>query len=181
MAAAKTLGLLVITLSLVGCEPVLSLHPLFDPSEQIAEPALEGTWVEDEGDLRLALRPSGQNAYELATVDEDKREHHLKAQVARLGKYLFLDASPDERNIEALQIPAHAFFKVRIEADALELAYLDDDWMRGMVRERKLTIAHERLGDDILLTASTKDLQTLALKYAGDPDAFSPTRFHRQK
>ncbi len=178
----KTTWLAVIAAAvfLAGCEPTLSLHPLFDASPDSA-PALEGTWVEDDGGLTLTLRLASDNSYEFITVDEEQKEHRLRAQVGRLGRHMFLDASPSERNIEGLQLPAHAFFRVRLAGDSLELAYLDDDWLRGMLREKKLAIAHEIVGTGIVLTAPSRDLQALALKYAADPNAFSPARYRRRK
>ena len=175
------LAVMAAAVFLAGCEPVLSLHPLFDAGQRVAVPALEGTWVEDMGGLTLTLRRASDNTYEFITVDEDQKKHRLRAQLGRLGRNIFLDASPSDRSIEGLQLPAHAFFRVRLEGDSLELAYLDDDWLRGMLRDKKLAIAHEILGTGIVLTAPSRDLQALARKYAADPDAFTPLRFNRPK
>jgi hypothetical protein len=43
-------------------------------------------------------------------------------------------------------------------------------------------IAHERMEDGIVLTASTQELQKFFLQYAEDLKAFpDPTKFYRQK
>ncbi len=67
-----------------------------------------------------------------------------------------------------------------MEGDVLQIAFLDDDWLRKRIEEGEVNIAHERLGTDILLTASTKDLQMFVLKYAEDKEAFpDPEEFRR--
>ena len=186
MKTTTSLTVLAMLVALTGCEPTSSLHPLFGPGDRVFEPALVGDWVSEADtdrsaeEIQLTLRAVRENAYELIFVDENKKSYRLRAQSARLGNFLFLDVSPDDRDADGvLQIPAHAFFKVQLEPETLELAYLDDEWLKERVLQKKVQIAHELLGSDIVLTASTKDLQALVLKFATDPAAFRPVRFRR--
>lgn len=182
------LGVVAMALTLCGCEPVLSLHPLFDDSEGVFEPGLLGNWIDSDG-LKMELRTRMPAAYTLQRpeagiytlilVDDKENEHLFYAQLGRLGNALFLDVRPENYD-ELFQVPAHGFFKVRLEKDALELAFLDDTRVKQMVRENKVKLGHEWiLHDDILLTAPTKELQSLVVEYAADTEAFSPVRFHR--
>jgi hypothetical protein len=51
-----------------------------------------------------------------------------------------------------------------------------------MVDEKKIKIGHDFIGDSIILTAETKDLQKFAVEYADDNKAFSyTTDLHRQE
>lgn len=173
------LGVVAMALTLCGCEPVLSLHPLFDDSEGVFEPGLLGNWIDSDG-LKMELRTRKEpGIYTLILLDDEEKEHLFYAQLGRLGNALFLDVRPENYD-ELFQVPAHGFFKVRLEKDALELAFLDDTRVEEMVRENKVKLGHEWiLHDDILLTAPTKELQSLVVEYAADTEAFSPVRFHR--
>jgi hypothetical protein len=69
----------------------------------------------------------------------------------------------------------HEFFKVVVEDEGrtLQLIQLDDSWVRRQIEEGKLEIDHEKLqSGDIVLTASTHDLQQLVLEHVDDKDAF---------
>jgi hypothetical protein len=188
MRKNMSLGVIAMLVALAGCEPTLSLRPLFGLGDRIFEPALQGRWVPERdtqavaADISLTFARDKENTYQVTFGDESYNSHRLRAQLGRLADFLFLDVWPDNRDTDGLlRIPAHAFFRIRIEPDALELAYLDDEWVKDMVAQGKVQIPHEFLGPDIVLTATTKELQALVLKYAANPDAFSPRRYHRQK
>lgn len=181
-------GILVgfgIVLVLAGCEPVPSVHPLFSEHDVVFEPALVGTWVMRENGDTLTFHQSGDKAYE-ATYTEENVAVKFEVHLIQLGKFLFLDAYPLEQPERFDLIPAHSFYRIRLEVshamegDVLQIAFLDDDWLRKRIEEGEVNIAHERLGTDILLTASTKDLQMFVLKYAEDKEAFpDPEEFRR--
>jgi hypothetical protein len=59
---------------------------------------------------------------------------------------------------------------------------LDNDWLTKMLRTEEIDIAHIRIDKQIILTAPTKELQLLVLKYAEDEEAFPETNeYHRVK
>ena len=52
---------------------------------------------------------------------------------------------------------------------------LDSHWMEKMFDEKKLTLAHyQKQGGGVILTASTKELQSFVRQYANDDRAFLP-------
>ncbi len=69
--------------------------------------------------------------------------------------------------------------------DHLRLGLLDEEWVKKMLDERKANVGFERVGEDrkdVVLTASTQDLQRFVVEHAKDPDAFpDPTDFQRKK
>lgn len=78
------------------------------------------------------------------------------------------------------QIPAHTFARVWIEGDVLRIAPMNPQWLEELISEKKARIAHERIEDTIVLTASTKKLQRFILQYAEDEDAFvEPEEYSR--
>ncbi len=71
--------------------------------------------------------------------------------------------------------PAHWFFKIRLHGDFLHFSTLSKEWLQKMVKQEAVSIEHERAGEtgnEILLTASTKDLQELVLAHVEDENAF---------
>ena len=87
----------------------------------------------------------------------------------------------------ALFIPSHLFLRLEIEGDKLRLAILDGDWLKKELRGGRVALAHERIGDErsgreILLTASTRELQRFMLAQGGNAKAFpEPGDLMRQR
>lgn len=185
MRTMKILFTFGIVLLISGCV-VPSLHPLFTEKDLVFDPALIGTWAEEDEEEAWIFLKSGDNAYDLIHAAEGtpiKYEAHL----VRLGKFEFLDIYPQEPEIKndfykLHLIPAHTFWRIWTDGDVLLIARLDPDWLKDMIARKKVKIAHERLDDRIVLTASTKELQKFILKYAEDINAFpDPAELHRQK
>jgi hypothetical protein len=178
MCTHKILVVSAIALLLAGCV-VPSLHPLFTEEDLVFDPNLVGTWAEDGDEDTWTFQEAGDNAYEF-TYTEKGTPAQFQAHLARLDKFLFLDTYPQEPDIEndlykLHLIPAHNFFKIWIKGDTLRLASLDPDWLKDMIDQKKVNIAHERVDDSIVLTAPTKALQDFVLRYAEDAKAFPDT------
>ena len=175
------LGLAVL---MAGCVP--SLHPLFTEKDLVYDPALVGTWAEKESEDTWTFLKSGDKAYDLI-YSQKGVPAQFEAHQVQLGEFLFLDTYPQEPGIKndlymIHLIPAHTFSRIWIEGNVLRLAMLDIDWLKEMIAEKKVDIAHERVDGGIVLTASTKELQEFFLKYADDDKAFpDPKELHRQK
>lgn len=169
---------------LTGCVP--SLHPLFTKEDLIFEPTLVGTWIDENGKDKWALQKSEENVYELIYTENDAPAK-FKAHLLKLGEFLFIDIFPEEPDMKNTLykghlLPVHSFSRIWIKGDTLLLAMLDDNWLKDMVKEGKVKIGHDWLDQDIILTASTKDLQKFALKYSDDDKAFSnKAELYRQK
>ena len=164
MRRIKFFTALGIALLLAGC--VQSLHPLFSDEDLFFEPTLIGTWAGESGNLWTFLK-SGEKAYELIYT-EKKTPAKFSARLGRLGNFLFLDLRPEMPDMQndlqqAHMLATHTFSRVWMEGDTLRLAMLEHDWLKKMIDQKKLKIKHERLGDQILLTASTKGLQKFVL------------------
>ena len=182
---SQGIALLVLLAFWPGC--TRSLHPLFTEKDLTFDAQLLGTWVEEEGKESWTLRESGDKAYELTSRDEKKTVKY-DAHLVRLGKFLFLDLYPKDVD-EDIAVPAHLFFRVRRTGDTVQVAGLDESWLKKMAADKKVSIAHVRVParnggaseGGIFLTAPTKDLQEFVLKYAETKEAFSPAELHRRK
>ncbi len=168
-----------------GC--VRSLHPLYTDADLVFERSLLGTWAEEQNIMdSWIFQKEGENFYSLIHIEKNSPAK-FEAHLVRLGKFLFLDIFPDQPDTKnefykLHLIPAHTFSRVWIERDVIRLAMLDNDWLRDMIKQNSVSIAHERVEDGVILTAPTEELQKFVVAYANDSLAFpKPTELHRLK
>ena len=204
MRILKATAVLAMTIGLLAC--VWTLQPLFEEGDLVFEPGLVGTWktAADEDTWTFEKAQDG-NAYVLVyhqaefepdeTVSDKKKipgeTARFEARLGRLGGHLFLDLIPEaESNPWAHNdllnwhlIRAHTVCRLSLEKDRLRLDWLEEKWLEEALKSGRVTIAHAQAEDGIVVTASTKELQQMVLKYAGDKEAFPPSDdvLHRVK
>ncbi|HEV2617367.1 MAG TPA: hypothetical protein VGU63_12250 [Candidatus Acidoferrales bacterium] len=188
------LGLAAMIGLLNGC--AYSLHPLYNPDENVREPGLVGTWVSTENNKAnntVTIRENADGTYEAVGTSPDSHvEQDYKVHLVRLGNNLFADAIFDDQlsngknmDLPAGVVPLHYFYKVSITGDTLQFAQLNHDWLIQQFDAKKISIAHEIMGEkpgsDILFTASPAELQRFIRQIADTPGAFGqPDVAHRQ-
>ncbi len=189
-------GFILSLVLIAGC--VRSLHPLFTEKELIFEPKLVGTWPQNPEEAWTFTR-SGDNTY-LVQIPQQVFNSTLfspgvpgdtgvfEGRLGRLGNDLFLDLCPLDQKSSPLPvyhgvkndfynwhfIPAHSIMRVSFVNDSVHLAILDNAWLKKMIDNKALTIPHEWMSDELLLTASTEELQSLVKEYASSDEAFVP-------
>jgi hypothetical protein len=158
-----------------GCVP--SLYPLYTDSDLIRNPILAGNWVNgDSTETWEFMSASDSISYDLIqTEDEDSK--HFEAYLLELDSVTYLDTYPDEEMKNDFYkihlIPAHIFGKIELWGDSLGLSLLDSDWLGKKIDKGEISIEHKMVDNNLVLTASTSDLQKLFSRYAHDPSAFS--------
>ena len=180
MRGLKTALAFILALLMAGCV-VSSLYPLFTEKDLAFDPTLVGTWAEKDEDDTLTFALAEGKAYELTYTAEGQKTKY-EGHLVQLGEFKFLDVYPkiSEEHDAFHLIPAHSFWRIRMDGDVLSIAGLDEDWFKNATAKKEIAIAHERLEHGIVLTASTDVLQKFVLKYADS--AFSDFgEFHRQK
>lgn len=177
MRITKMLVAVGIVVLVLGCVP--SLHPLYTEKDVTFDPTLVGVWSEKDKTDTWTFNKSGDNAYELI-MTQDGAPGKFEVHLVRLGELLFLDIYPEEPDIKPNfykihLLPVHTFYRIRIdkEKDVLRIAGMNPDWLKENLDEKRITIAHERLGEDvgvgnIVITASTKELQEFVVKHAAE-------------
>ncbi len=68
--------------------------------------------------------------------------------------------------------PVHTFAKVNIKQNNNIIEQFDINFLEELIEQNKIKISHEKSGQNIILTASTGELQKFVVKYASDEDAF---------
>lgn len=176
-----------------GC--LRSLHPLYTQKDLVFDERLLGTWMEKDDKGLWSFEKSGEKGYELVYYQREYRKPSVSGDTARfqvflvkLGKHYFLDIFPGKLNIRndllvTHLVAAHTFSRVWLGTDTLQMAMLDHDWVKKMIDARKLRVSHERLDENqILLTAPTREIQKIVMKYAENKDAFpGPSELVRLK
>ncbi|MBI5022140.1 MAG: hypothetical protein HZB59_11955 [Ignavibacteriales bacterium] len=185
-----------IVLTLIGC--VRSLYPLFMEEDLIFNNELLGTWREKDGKSTWIFEKSNDKNYTLIHFATEHNAPDDKvpgdtvrfiAQLGKLGKYIFLDIFPGKPDTKVKNdfydfhlLPVHTISRVWLTNDTLKLSMLDNDWLAKMIDKNAYRIKHARLNDQLILTASTKELQQLVIKYANNTKAFpKPGELHRVK
>jgi hypothetical protein len=182
---AVTVALLFL---LAGCEPQVSLFPLFDRNDTLFDKRLLGTWqiwggtnpdtTKTPGVIVFA-QSSLTNTYDVKIPDFDQETHSTLSTQARLvplGKYVFIDlATPENDKLPLIPFPtvaAHAFGRVTLEGDHARIDLLNDEWTKNAVKAGKMPLVFQD-ASTIVISASTADLRKFALEHAEDHAAFS--------
>lgn len=186
------LMLLVVMLTMAsGC--VRSLHPLYTEEDLVYRRELLGTWTEQDTAGTWTFTRSGEKRYKLTHRQKGYQQGFMHSEtvpgdsatfevhLAQFGDFLFMDLFPEplERRNDLCKvhwIPVHTFSRVWLENDALKMSMLSTEWLEAMIDEGLLKVAHERIEDEIVLTASTEVLQKLVISFANDPEAFPEPR-----
>ena len=180
----KTLRYIVIigtALFLMGC-PVRSLFPLFAEKDLVFNPGLVGAWSEkDKNETYFIQKSEGKN-YDIIVCDKKGDTSQYTAQLGQLGKFWFLDSYPSKDPNDYQMIPTHIISKIWLNGDTLRFASLENDYLKKFIETQNLKIPHASRNEDIVLTASTDELQKLVLQLAQDDGAFpKPTKLVRVK
>jgi len=171
-ASAVVLLAIIIT----GCVP--SLNPIFTDKDLIFDPALLGTWGNDDPREKWVFEKSGSKAYKLKQTDGEGLSAEFDARLARIGDYKFLDlmvTNIDEKHFKMngwaafSMIPAHLILQVHEIGPKLKIAVMSPDWVKEWLEKNSKSLEHRKLGDDrYIITATTKDLQKFVLEHASE-------------
>ncbi|NNF34188.1 MAG: hypothetical protein HKN68_08770 [Saprospiraceae bacterium] len=115
----------------------------------------------------------------------DTIETVMIVNMTQIGENTFMDFYPytlkDERvrgRFASNFINGHTFAKVVVQEGQIEVLPLNYDYMTKLIKEKRIRLKHERLGeDDIILTASTSELRSFLRKYGNDQRLFEDAEY----
>lgn len=192
----KTRNLFVITslaFFLSGCL-VLSFYPFYTEKDLFENDILTGKWIDEDSLVWDFTHPLiktnntetiNKKTYNLNLTDYDFKNTSYSVNLFKLGNTYFLDfyvdkienqtSAPSKNDVTWWSLhllPVHTIAKLNIEGNSLKISWFDVTWLEEQIKEKKIKIRHEANGNNILLTAKTKDLQKLIIKYAESEEAF---------
>ena len=173
-----------------GCVPVISLHPLYTEKDVVVDKKLYGTWVDDANNTKTTWEfksiDEPKNAYKLIFSDDEGMKGSFVAHLVKLQNRLFLDIFPSELPWEPedpnkmdwpynslFLIPAHTFVKIDSIEPQLKLRLMLESDMEELLKENPSAVEHTSVGDRLVITGSTKELQAFVLKYADNEKIFT--------
>jgi len=173
-----------------GCVPVISLHPLYTEKDVVVDQKLYGTWVDDVNNPKTTWEfksiDEPKNAYKFIFSDEEGMKGSFVAHLVKLQNKLFLDIFPSDLPWDTedpnkmdwpfnslLLIPAHMFVKIDSIEPQLKLRLTLESDMEELLKENPSAVEHTSVGDRLVLTGSTKELQAFVLKYADNEKVFT--------
>jgi hypothetical protein len=172
--------LLALALSAQACL-VVSLQPIYDPDTLAFEPALTGTWVNEDG-VTVDVERAEWHSYHLSLSDNGKTTR-LSARLTRVGDLQLLDVTPlDGVDIDPLQLPVHGIFRVALDEDALRISSLDYDHFFAMAAHPQTEV--DLVTDarkNVILTGSTAGLRHWVQDHATDEGLFAPPAVWKRK
>lgn len=192
------LGFTFLLIFLSSC--LTTLHPIFTEKDLAYDPKLIGVWnAEREGNKeRVTISNlATENSVELpGNISDVKQKGYLIsyqhehseipdryiAFLVRIGKYLYFDYYPADKKEDqyideffgAHFVKMHTSYRVEILNDgSFELSQLDGSYVNSLIDQKKIRISHETSADgNIVITASTSELQQYLIKYSDEPEAY---------
>ena len=182
----------IIGLLMSGCL-VKSLHPFYTESDIVFRKDIlgtytdqdKGTWSieskEEKGMFGKGKSDKPTKFYLLKLIDEKNKTVTLKGCLFKLDNDYYVDFYPESGNNDDSQtdlynfhvLGVHTVAKVLIAKNELRIKWYSEEWLGNLFKENKIRLAHENTeSDNIVLTASTQELQKFMRKFANDPKAF---------
>jgi hypothetical protein len=166
-----------------GCVP--SLNPLYIDSQVTFDSALLGTWAETDSKETWVFKKKAEKEYQVINTEEDGRTIEFTGHLLRMEGETFLDlhaVKPVDLQDSDFLLPLHTFVRVSGIDSTPRMSYLEPEWLKEHLNKNPAAIQHAKVNDDIILTASTAQLQEFLLDHLKTEGAFSqPTRFKRRK
>jgi len=78
-------------------------------------------------------------------------------------------------------LPVHTLAYVKRITPTLQMSFPDPGWLKKLIAANPGAIRHEKIDNEIVLTASTKELQTFWLKHLDTKGAFGDSSNMKRK
>jgi len=185
-------GLFLVLLS--GC--ISSIHPFYTSKDLAFDPLLVGEWFDKNNSNRWVFESTADSSYTMtyhengiildtSAITISEFEVHL----VNLDGHYFLDLYPGENNhikmstlLATTVLPVHLFAKLEYIDGEYLVSFLNGEWLKKSIADKKIDIAYEKTNEQIVLTASTQDLQKMVLQNVDNEEAFiEPTTLVKAK
>ena len=141
--------------------------------------ALLGVWTDSDSKETWELTKAGEKVYKLVYTDEDGKKGEFTANLLKVDGKTFMDLTPAEPNLPQNDfykehfLPTHTFALVSQTAPTVQISFLEPEWLRKFLVKKPTALRHAKMEDEILLTASPKELQKFLLDHLNTEGAFA--------
>jgi len=187
------LGLLMITL-FNSC--LLTLYPIYTEKDVVSKENIIGHYKkikqEDtefmdiepltayKGNLTPAISAIKNKGYLVTLKNENNRVHTtMIAFIVQLNNEYYMDfvqvPKPDrDAFFESMLVPMHAVYRLRFEHSGKDftLQRFSSDFLTDLIEKKKIRIRNEDVEHELVITASTAELQQYMIKYGNLADAY---------
>jgi hypothetical protein len=165
--------LLAGTLLLSGCGDLMSLESIATRDNTVFDRALLGTWT-DNKDALCVVRPpdKGQDTiYNIAWINtgDTGDKSRLEGRLVKMGDQRVLDVWGADPG--AFSVPAHVFLRVHVAGGAMELRFLDSEWLQQQVKQSSL--AYSLFEGHPMITAPPAQVWTFLQQFGLKEEALS--------
>lgn len=99
------------------------------------------------------------------------------AKTGRINDDYYLDLVPiddleENAFLDAHMLMVHSFSRISIDDNRLKIEFFKDSWIKELIENNQVRIKHEKVDDDVLITASNEELRKFVEKYSSDEKAF---------
>jgi hypothetical protein len=188
----KTAVLCLGSAILCGCS-VPALNTVYSEDVRADDPELAGSWVSDDGRLIARVERVREGEYTIASAmtdsdaSEKPRSGVATGRLVRLGERLFIDLVLHEterqeltRQNNFMAVRTYQVLQVTRDGDVLTIRPPSYDRMKSLLVGGQSKLAHTMLtdhdgGPELVITASTAELQAFYRERAADEALFGET------
>jgi hypothetical protein len=152
-----------------------SVQPVYTESDLVYDANLLGAWRDSGSTATASIAAAKSSAYVIAFTDEDGKQGHFTAHLARVGEMTLLDVEP-EALPETLSgtyrdhfVPLHSFFFVKQGKDRVVLTTLELDKLNDFLQAQPGAVPHFVHDHDVVLTGEPKVIQAFLASYRQRP------------
>jgi hypothetical protein len=149
---------------------------LFTEKEVFFDPNLVGIWQPiDSNETWEFSKIEDANAYKLIVIDDGKTGI-FTAGLGKIENNLFLDVFPSDENdsdndlYKQHILGMHSFIWVKQITPTLQIAMVDCEKVSTILEKDPNAVKNIKLGDRIVLSADTNDLQDFVIDYGTSVD-----------
>ncbi|MFL6468028.1 MAG: hypothetical protein ACJ72Z_08730 [Pyrinomonadaceae bacterium] len=156
-----------------GCVP--SVHPYYLERDLTFNSCLIGKWSDREYKDSWHFERRGANKYRLTYVNEDGETALSEAALFKLDGRTFLDVTPIKSNDKYGQglLRTHSLVALIIEPEKLRVSHIDPNWLKHNLAKYPEMLKHTLINDEIVITDSTENLQSLIRRSENFPGIFA--------
>ncbi len=148
--------------SMTGCASAVAIHPFYTSTDLVSDLPLEGTW---SGDDQVWQIQKSDDGYVVTTQNETFNVHLL-----RLKDSEFVDVA--SKSDPEIGVAGHLIGKIAMAEGKLYVSPINETWLKQMMDAGLAPESTMGEGQQIVLTAPTRDLQQFILQHASDPAAW---------